>query len=183
MYIQEWFNYRGNGHYNIIQQIISSLFVNTNLSYMDRNNMAMNFIENYITVVIMKYTAHGKIDLLKYYNEVYIYIIDIWGFLTIYLNILESLATNYTQLTSSEILLFDKLKEIVLKYIYEPRVTPINVSQLVSDLKSLDPIFLQCTTQHSTTDFSDFSSSTTTTSTTSPIEYKGLTIKTTRKKR
>jgi hypothetical protein len=183
MYIQEWFNYRGNGHYNIIQQIISSLFVNTNLSYMDRNNMAMNFIENYITDVIMKYTAHGKIDLLKYYNEVYIYIIDIWGFLTIYLNILESLATNYTQLTSSEILLFDKLKEIVLKYIYEPRVTPINVSQLVSDLKSLDPIFLQCTTQHSTTDFSDFSSSTTTTSTTSPIEYKGLTIKTTRKKR
>ena len=182
MYIQEWFDYRGNGHYNIIKQIISSLFVDQNLPYEESSNMAMKFIENYITVVLMNYTVNGKIDLLKYYNEVYIHIIDIWGFLTIYLSMLESLALNYTQLTSNEILLFDKLKEIVLKYIYEPRVTPINVPQLVSDLKSLNPIFLQCTTQYSTTDFSDFSSSTLNSTSTS-IQNKRLTLKTTRKKR
>ena len=93
---------------------------------------------------------------------------------------LESLALNYTQLNSNEILLFNKLKEIVLTYIYEPRVTPINISQLVLDLKSLNPIFLQCTTQYSTTNFSDSSSST---STTTSIQNERLTLKTTRKKR
>jgi hypothetical protein len=180
MYIQEWFDYRGNGHYNIIKQIISSLFVDKNLPYEESSNMAMKFIENYVTVVLMKYTVNGRIDLLKYYNEVYIHIIDIWGFLTIYLSMLESLALNYTQLNSNEILLFNKLKEIVLTYIYEPRVTPINISQLVLDLKSLNPIFLQCTTQYSTTNFSDSSSST---STTTSIQNERLTLKTTRKKR
>jgi hypothetical protein len=180
MYIQEWFDYRGNGHYNIIKQIISSLFVDKNLPYEESSNMAMKFIENYVTVVLMKYTVNGRIDLLKYYNEVYIHIIDIWGFLTIYLGMLESLALNYTQLNSNEILLFNKLKEIVLTYIYEPRVTPINISQLVLDLKSLNPIFLQCTTQYSTTNFSDSSSLT---STTTSIQNERLTLKTTRKKR
>ena len=119
-------------------------------------------------------------DLYKYYNEVYIHIIDIWGFLTIYLNMLESLAINYDNLTTSEILLFDKLKAIVLTYIYEPQVTPINISQLVFDLKSLNPIFVKCTNQTSMTDFSNYSSSTLTITS---VQHKRLTVKSTRKKR
>ena len=182
MYIQEWFDYRGNGHYNIIKQIIASLFVDENLPYEESSNKAMEFIEKYVTVVIMKYTDRKKMDLLKYYNEVYIHIVDIWGFLTIYLNMFESLANNYTRLTSNEITLFHKLKAIVLTYMYEPRITPINVSQLVFDLKSLNPIFLKCTNQQSTTDFSHFSSSNINLTTTS-IQNKGLTLKPTRKKR
>jgi serine/threonine protein kinase len=182
MYIQEWFDYRGNGHYNIIKQIIASLFVDENLPYEETSNKAMEFIEKYVTVVIMKYTDRKKMDLLKYYNEVYIHIVDIWGFLTIYLNMFESLANNYTRLTSNEITLFHKLKAIVLTYMYEPRITPINVSQLVFDLKSLNPIFLKCTNQQSTTDFSHFSSSNINLTTTS-IQNKGLTLKPTRKKR
>jgi hypothetical protein len=181
-YIEEWFNYRGNGHYGIIQQIISAIVVDENLPYDESNNKAMEFIENYITVVLMKYSDKTKMDLLKYYNEVYIHIIDIWGFLTIYLNMLESLAINHAQLTPNEILLFNKLKEIVFTYIYEPRVTPINISQLVLDLKSLNPLFMQCTNQPSTTDFSDFSTSNLNLSTSS-TQNKRLTLKMTRKKR
>lgn len=181
IYIQEWFNYRGNGHYNIIKQIISSLFVDENLPYEESSNKAMEFIEKYVTVVIMKYTDRKKMDLLKYYNEVYVHIIDMWGFLTIYLNMFESLANNYGHLTSNEITLFHKLKAIVLTYMYEPRITPINVQQLVFDLKSLNPIFLKCTNQQSTTIFSDFSSSKL--NSTTSIQNKGLTLKPTRKKR
>lgn len=177
-YIQKWFDTRGDGHYHIIQQIISSLFVNTELPYYTADTMAMNFIVKYLTVVIMKYTINGRIDLLKYYNEVYINIVDIWGFLTIYLNMLESLAINYKRLTSNEIVLFDKLKEIVMTYIYEPRVTPINIKQLILDLKSLNPIFLKCTDQSSSTDFSRYSNSTVTS-----IQHHNLSIKSTRKKR
>lgn len=180
MYIKQWFDSRGDGHYNIIKQIISSISVNTNSTYIERSNMAMNFIEHYITVVLMKYTIDKQMDLYKYYNEVYIHIIDIWGFLTIYLNMLESLAINYDNLTTSEILLFDKLKAIVLTYIYEPQVTPINISQLVFDLKSLNPIFVKCTNQTSMTDFSNYSSSTLTITS---VQHKRLTVKSTRKKR
>ena len=179
MYIQKWFNTHGDGHYDTIRQIISSLFVNTDLPYHMTNNVAMDFIANYLTVVIMKYTINGRIDLLKYYNEVYIHIVDIWGFLTIYLNMLESLAINYRRLSQNEMTLFDKLKTIVLTYMYEPRVTPINIKQLVLDLKSLNPIFLKCKTQDSSTDFSRYS----VVDTSSSSQYKNLTIKTTRKKR
>ena len=168
-YIQKWINTRGDGHYSIIQQIISSLFANEELPY-----KAIDFIANYLTVVIMKYTINGRIDLLKYYNEVYVHIVDICGFLTIYLNMLESLAFNYRRLTSNEIILFDKLKEIVIKYIYEPLITPINIKQLVLELKSLNPIFVKCTVQTSSTDFSVYSAET---EITSPLNHKGGLLK------
>jgi serine/threonine protein kinase len=170
VYIKTWFNRRGDGHYNVIQEIISSLFTNTDLPYHKIHNMGMDFIANYLTVVIMKYTVNRKMNILKYYNEVYVHIVDIWGFLTVYLSMLESLAINYSRLTSNEIVLVDKLKTIVLTYIYEPRVTPINIKQLVLDLKSLNPIFLKCTVQNASTDFSQYS-------TTASVQYKTLTRK------
>lgn len=169
-YIQKFINTRGNGHYGTIKQLISALFINSKLSY-DRN-MPMVFIAKYLTAVIMKYTINGRIDLLKYYNEVYVHIVDIWGFLTVYLSMLESLALNYSKLSSNEIILFDKLKEIVMTYMYEPRVTAVNINKLVLELKSLNPIFLKCTFQNSSTDFSQYSNSKTTS-----IQYKNLTRK------
>jgi hypothetical protein len=38
--------------------------------------MGMDFIANYLTVVIMKYTVNRKMNILKYYNEVYVHIVD-----------------------------------------------------------------------------------------------------------
>lgn len=165
-YILKWINTRGEGHYSIVRQIISSLFANKELP--------TDIIANYLTVVIMKYTINGRIDLLKYYNEVYVHIVDIYGFLTIYLNMLESLAFNYGKLTSNEITLFDKLKEIVMKYIYEPHIAPINIKQLILDLKSLNPIFVKCTVQTSSTDFSLYSAET---EITSSLNHKGGLLK------
>ena len=178
-YIQKWFHTRGDGHYRSIQQIFSALFVNENMSYENLKSMPMKFIIKYLTVVIMKFTINGKIDLLNYYNEVYVHIVDIWGFLTVYLSMLESLALNYSELTSNEIILFDKLKTIVFTYMYEPLIAPININQLVLELKSLNPIFLKCTLQNSSTDFSLYSSA----DTSSSSKYKSSNIKSTRKKR
>ena len=179
MYVETWFERRGDGHYTAIKQIISSLFV-------DSNNAAsaMDFIVDYLTVVVIKYTTKKKMDILKYFNEVYIHIVDVWGFLTVYLSMLESLAINYDNLTPSEVMLFTKLKTIVLTYIFEPRVVPININQLILDLKELNPIFLQCKNQDASTNFSEYSE---VLSIEEPIEtalkYKELTIKSTRKKR
>jgi hypothetical protein len=185
IFIQTWFNRRGDGHYRLIKQLVTSLYINDNLSFEDIQDVTMKIIVNYLTVVVMKYTINGTIDLIKYYNEVYVHIIDIWGFLTIYLSLLESLSINYTRLSVNEIKLFEKLKRIVLTYMYEPRVTPINMSQLISDLKSLNFIFLQCKTQDSSTDFSRNSAQTD--NVTSSLNYKGgllkKHIKNTKKKR
>ena len=37
--------------------------------------------------------------------------------------------------------IFNKIKEIFLVYLYEPRIQPIEIGKLVNDLKSLNPLF------------------------------------------
>jgi hypothetical protein len=37
--------------------------------------------------------------------------------------------------------IFNKIKEIFLVYLYEPRIHPIDLVKLVNDLKSLNPLF------------------------------------------
>jgi serine/threonine protein kinase len=147
-YIEEWLDYRGDGHYNLIKRLIKCLFVGTNL-FSVSDNIGIDFIANYLTVIIMKFTKDGKMGLKKYFNDVYRHIIDIWGFLTIYLNLLETLADNYSNLTNCEIELYDHLKKIVLTHMYEPRTEPNNINKIVEDLKALNPLFYKCGNNYS----------------------------------
>lgn len=163
-FIVEWFDYRGDGHYKLIKKLIKCLFVTTNL-FSVNDNIAIDFIANYLTVVIMKFTKNGKMGLKKYFSEVYRHIVDVWGFLTIYLNILESLADNYSELTPCEIALYERLKKIILTHMYEPRTEPNNINKVVEDLKSLNMLFYKCE-NNSSTGFSRYSKSAATTTST-----------------
>ena len=149
-FVKEWFNYRGQGHYSIIKRIFGYLFI---ADIIDTDKIAMDYIVSYLTAIIIEFTHNWKVDLLEYFNKVYRHIIDIWGFLTVYLSILELLADNYKRLNKYELRLYDALKLLVLKQMYEPRIKPNNINELVKQIKALNPLFKKCAENVSSIDF------------------------------
>lgn len=172
-FVKEWFDYRGKGHYSIVKRIFGYLFVS---DIIDTDKIAMDYIVSYLSAIIVEFEDNGKINLLKYFNNVYRHIIDIWGFLTIYLSILELLAENYKNLNKPELTLYDAIKKLVLTQMYEPRIKPNNINELVIQIKALNPLFKKCAEAVSSTSFKNESDISTTTSTSSEI-IKSLTKK------
>ena len=155
-YVEAWFNYRGEGHYSLIKRLVGCLFVDSLIS-IDTEEVAMNLIVDYIVAILMKYTKKHKFNKHKYFMDVYRHIIDIWGFMTVYLSVLEILSHKYTQLNDYELDLFKSLKHVILKYTYEPRVVAPKIKELVADLKDLTPHFIKCSHHTSHIDFSQSS--------------------------
>ena len=52
----------------------------------------------------------------------------------------EALFENYTNLTEMEFQLFEKIKKIFIKYLFSPRIKPINENELTNELKELNKI-------------------------------------------
>ena len=61
-----------------------------------------------------------------------------------YYNIISVLYRNYNNLNKSELELFGALKQIYIEYLFTPRVTPIPIEKLTSDLKKLNVLFNAC---------------------------------------
>lgn len=135
-YIFYWSKKRGLGHYDGIIKIFKIL----------NYQHGIDKIIEYLSTIIIKYTHNGTIHLFDYMKNVYSKIIDIWGFIMCYKPIIETLHIRYNTLNKSELELFHAFVHIFNKYLFEPRVEPIILSQLVSDLKSLNELFHACTT-------------------------------------
>ena len=85
-----------------------------------------------------------------YLDTVFIKIVDIWGFIISYIPIFSALFDNYEKLNETEMELFEYLKQIFIKYLYSPRITPINITELTNELKELNKIFKLTSTSTST---------------------------------
>ena len=107
-------------------------------------NFTNHYIINYLIEILIKYTQNQQFQLLKYFNEVYVKIVDIWGFLMCYYNIISMLYKNYNKLNKSELELFNALKQIYIEYLFTPSVTPIPIAKLTTDLKKLNVLFNAC---------------------------------------
>ena len=146
-YINFWMKERGSGHYKFINEIMYALY-NNDLISISKSEMpkvvetqiTMDFIVNYIVDVLVHYTKFrkdGALNLRDYFDNVFIKIVDIWGFISVYYPIIELLSNNYSLLTKQEIKVFDKLQFIFVNYLYNPRHEAINMKFLYSDLKDL----------------------------------------------
>jgi hypothetical protein len=101
------------------------------------------YIYNYIIEVLINFTnfrKDGTLNLRVYIDNIFIKIVDIYGFIISYLPIFEALFENYSKLNENELELFESLKKIFIKYLFSPRIQPINVSELTSELKGLNKI-------------------------------------------
>jgi hypothetical protein len=146
-YINFWLKERGAGHYKFINEIMFNFFSHslTSVSPDSKPNIietqiTMDFIVNYIVNVLIHFTKfreNGTLTLRDYLDNVFIKIVDIWGFINIYLPIVELLSNNYESLTKNELKIFNQLQFIFVEYLYNPRHEPIDMNMLYRDLKDL----------------------------------------------
>jgi len=159
-YLYLWMKERGQGHYKYINKIMYMLFkyevmhtneYNNNKSLKDNNNLK-KFIEsnytlpciiNYLLEILLHFTKFnndGSLNMRYYLDKIFIHVIDIWGFIISYLPLYELLFENYDNLTETQILIFTKLKYIFLKYLYEPQIEMINLTNLENHFKEINTL-------------------------------------------
>ena len=146
-FIHFWMKERGAGHYKFINEIMYVLYSDkykkqllSDVPKVIETQITMIFIVNYITHILIHFTKFrkdGTLNLRDYFDNVFIKIVDIWGFISIYYPMLELMSNNYDSLTEKELKIFEKLKFIFGEYLYNPRHEPINMNKLYSDLKDL----------------------------------------------
>jgi hypothetical protein len=135
---------RGAGHYKYINQIMTTLFKHSLTTVSESSEpqiietqITMPYIVDYIIDVLVNFTKFkpdGSLNLRDYLDNVFIKIVDIWGFITIYYPIIELLSDNYKNLTKQEMKIFNQIQFIMVEYLYAPRHEPINMIRLISDL-------------------------------------------------
>jgi serine/threonine protein kinase len=146
-YLNSWMTERGAGHYKFINEIMFKLYSNDFSSVSENSKPAfietqitMPTIIDYIVDVLIHYTKfkeNGDLNLREYLNEVFIKIVDIYGFINIYYPLLELLYNNYFSLNSEKLELYNQLAYIFKMYLYTPSHKPYNIKALFNDLKQL----------------------------------------------
>lgn len=146
-YVNFWMQERGAGHYKYINEVMYMLFSNslTDIDEKDKpkvieTQITMEYIVDYIVDVLLHFTkfkSDDSLDLRQYLDNVFIEIVDIWGFIITYVPIIEILSDNYDSLTKQEMKIFNQLQFIFVEYLYNPRHEPIDMDTLFSDLKIL----------------------------------------------
>jgi len=147
-YIHFWIEKRGAGHYRFINEIMHMLFSqeihNVSASNKDtiiETDFTMMYITNYIIDVLIHFTKfrkNGTLNLREYLDNVFIKIVDIWGFITIYIPMLDFFYKNLYSLNNNELEIFNLIKTIFIKYLYSPRIKPIKINEIINDLEKLD---------------------------------------------
>ena len=146
-YLKTWMKYRGFGHYKLINEIMYMLHSNKikHIPMKQRPDMiekeiTVPTIVNYIVDVLVHYTKFkedGSLNLREYLDDVYIKIVDIYGFINIYFPLLEMLFNNYSYLNNNELNILTQIEVIFNEYLYKPRHEPINMTMLFKDLNEI----------------------------------------------
>lgn len=155
-FIYYWLRERGHGHFKFINSIMYKLFfqeIPKDINNIDDNKVKNKFIEqnytipyitNYIFTVLVYFTdvnKEGTISFDRYLNELFIKIVDIYGFIICYYPILEIYYQNFDYLNENEIKIFNIVKKIFIHYLYEPRIEAIDIHELKKTLQNLNPLF------------------------------------------
>jgi len=148
-YVITWVNKRGPGHLKALNNIFTIFFerglVNIEKQFKEdliEFDYTFYFIFEYIAYVLFKFTENGKFDRMKYFSQVFIKNLDIWGFTMIYIPILEYLNDYYEKLCDCELEIIEKIKEMIL-YVIECSYVPIDIDKLIKKIEEVGELFLK----------------------------------------
>lgn len=153
-YVYLWLQKKGLGHYKFINKIINMINkdninkykhekknindVKTNKKITIGDTNTIRFVANYITQILINFTYINKdqLNLRFYLDEVFIHNIDIWGFVSTYIPLLEMFYENMHK--NNKIL--DQLQQLFL-FLYNNGELPIKKEDLIIRLNNLNNIF------------------------------------------
>jgi hypothetical protein len=147
-YIFLWNAKRGPGHIKYMIYIMESFFENNLLNIVKENRKEIiemeflyNYIIEYLTQIVFKFTKNNKFLVMEYFNNVFLKNIDVWGLVMSYYPIVNILYVNYDKLDKVELKLYDKFKHIFIHYLFETSIEPIQIDNLVEELRDLNIYF------------------------------------------
>ena len=111
----------------------------SDLKFIFNNKLNINeVIVKYIADILIQYTQNNKLNLTNYI-PIFLQNVDIWGFVTAYLSIVDILIKQ-SYLYNNEPEIVEKIKQLFL-ILFNHNLTPINVGNIVSVLQSLNTVF------------------------------------------
>jgi hypothetical protein len=139
------------GHVRYINKIMRILF-NENIEPLYKKikddvitaEYTYYYIIEYISKIVYEYTdvKQKKLNLQDYFRNVFLKSIDIWGFVFCYFPILNIM--NYTKrenLSRIDVKISEKIKHVILHYLYENPLEPINPNDIKKELSELNELF------------------------------------------
>jgi hypothetical protein len=148
-YIFIWNDIRGPGHLSSIHEIIRKLTID-DLKSVKHNNDVKNhvveyeftyyYIVEYLTQILETYTNNGELRIFPYFKNVFLKNIDIWGFTMIYMSFYEYLYDSLDELNHYQLEFISKIKYIIVHFLFENPLVPINVNLLVTELTNLNKV-------------------------------------------
>ena len=114
------FGQPASGHFSYLNDVFSN-FINENIDTYD-------VVYNFCTKSIINHSKNDIFDFQKYFKNTFLKIVDIWGFLSIYMSFL------LVQKIPDKIKI--KIQKIFFKHLYNNYGT-INIKDLINDLKQI----------------------------------------------
>ena len=145
-YVFVWNEIRGPGHLSAINDIVKKLTIKELFSVKKKKvkehlveyDFTYYYITEYLSKILEKYTKNGNLDLMTYFNTIFLKNIDIWGFVMIYISLYESLYSSFEKLNDYQMQFISKIKYIVIHFLYNSPNNIIKVSSLVEELTNLN---------------------------------------------
>lgn len=145
-YIFLWNEIRGPGHLSAINDIVKKLTIKELVTVKSKRiknhlieyNFTYNYIIEYLSQILYKFTENGEFHMMTYFNTIFIKNIDIWGFTMIYINLYEYLYETFETLNEHQMRFIDKIKYIIVYFLFENPIHVIDVSSLVNELTKLN---------------------------------------------
>jgi serine/threonine protein kinase len=116
-YIEKWNQKRGKGHIKTITSIWSGIT--------GKQNIQETIIIPYLSAILLEYTRNGQFDTIGYFKNVFLKLLDLWGFIICYATFLE---TGYKN---------EKINNLIINYLYKTPTENIDIKELVYDLRNL----------------------------------------------
>jgi serine/threonine protein kinase len=148
-YIFYWNKERGAGHLKTINLIVKhlsygELFAIDNKKVKDHvieYEFTYYYIVEYISKILFKYTNNGKLNLLEYFNTIFLKNIDIWGLTMIYMVFLDHIQELFGRdINANHDEFIQKIKYIIIHFLFETPTEIININDLASELHSLNSL-------------------------------------------
>ena len=152
-YIFYWNKERGAGHLKTINMIVKHLSYNE-LNAIESKKVKNHVIEyeftyyyivEYISKILFKYTSNGKLNLLEYFNQIFLKNIDVWGLTMLYMVFLDHIQEVFknNKMNSGHDQFIQKIKYIIIHFLFETPTEVININKLAAELQTLNGLIEQ----------------------------------------
>jgi len=159
-YVFYWNKIRGAGHLKTINSIMKHLTYDKLPSIENKKikdhvieyDFTYYYIIEYISKILFKYTKNGELNLMDYFNNVFLKNIDIWGLTIIYMNFLDNLHEIYDddEIGENQLKFIERIKYIIIHFLFENPTEIIDINKLATDLQSLNEIISKFDNMNST---------------------------------